>query len=86
MSSRVASKKAKPSRLLSSRVDTAVRLGGISIASVIRLEVEGRLRVIRLSRSPTAQVFHPMEDVEALARGEWDDDEDEEDDDDDEEQ
>jgi len=53
-------------RLLFSREQTAEVLGGVSIATIRRLEREGRLKPIRLSRSPTAMVFFRASDVQAL--------------------
>jgi hypothetical protein len=53
-------------QLLFSREQVAQMLGGISIATVRRLEHEGRLKPVRLSRSPTAMVFFRASDVDAL--------------------
>jgi hypothetical protein len=47
----------------------AEHLGGASIATIRRLEKERRLKPIRLSRSPTAQVFFKAADVAALIEG-----------------
>ena len=44
-------------RLLYSREQVADLLGGVSINTIRRLESEGRLKPIRLSKSPTAMVF-----------------------------
>ena len=56
-------------RLLYSREQTAEVLGGISISSIIRLEREGVLTPIKLHKDrPCSQVFHRVEEVEALAR------------------
>lgn len=59
-------------QLLYSRADTAHVLG-TSVATVIRLEEEGVLKVIRLSRSPTAKAYHTADNVERVARGDLDD-------------
>lgn len=53
-------------RLLYSREQVAEMLGGVSIATVRRLEREGRLKPVRLSRSPTAMVFFRASNVQAL--------------------
>ncbi len=53
-------------RLLYSREQVAGMLGGVSIATVRRLEREGRLKPVRLSRSPTAMVFFRAADVEVM--------------------
>ena len=57
-------------RLLYARGQTAEVLGGISLSTVIRLEREGRITPIKLLKDrPGAQVFHRVEEVEALAIG-----------------
>ncbi len=56
-------------RLLYSRAQTAHALGGISIATVMRMEARGLLDKIRLAGSPKGAVFHRVEQVHALARG-----------------
>ncbi len=56
----------QPERLLHTREQVAEMLGGVSIATIRRLEREGRLKAIRLSRSPTAMVFFRAADVEAM--------------------
>lgn len=56
----------QPERLLLTRRQVAEMLGGVSVETVRRLEDEGRLKPIRLSRSPTAQVFFKAADVHAL--------------------
>ena len=56
----------QPERLLYTREQVAQLLGGVSIATVRRLEREGQLRPVRLSRSPTAMVFFRASDVRAL--------------------
>jgi hypothetical protein len=53
-------------RLLYSREQVAELLGGISVHTVRRLEAAGRLRPVRLTRSPTAMVFFRAQDVLAL--------------------
>lgn len=56
------------SPLLVSRRDAALMLGGISIASIKRLERSGELTAIRLNRrSPTSQVFYRRAQILALA-------------------
>lgn len=55
-----------PERLLYSREQVAAMLGNVSIATIRRLESEGRLKPIRLSRSPTAMVFFRAKDVQTL--------------------
>ena len=64
------SKPALPSEtLLYSREATRQLLGGISIASLKRLEHNGELTPVRLNkRSPTAQVFYRRAQVMALAQ------------------
>lgn len=54
-------------RLLYSRQQTAFALGGISIATVQRLENAGLLDKVRLA-SETGAVFHRIEQVRELAR------------------
>ena len=54
-------------RLLYSRAQTAHALGGISIATVLRIENKGLLDKVRLAGSHGA-VFHRVEQVQALAR------------------
>ena len=56
----------KIERLLYTREQTAELLGGVSISTIRRLEREKRLKPIRLSLSPTGQVFHQASDVHAL--------------------
>jgi hypothetical protein len=53
-------------RLLYSRKETARLLGGISTATVRRLEAAGRLPGIRLSKSKSSSVFYRAEDIEKL--------------------
>jgi hypothetical protein len=55
--------------LLYSRQQTAQALGGISIATVQRLENAGRLTKVRLAGSDSGQVFHDVGEVKALAAG-----------------
>jgi hypothetical protein len=54
-------------QLLYSRQQTAQALGYRSVASVIRLQREGVLRPIRLTKRRTGQVFYSVEEVRALA-------------------
>ena len=56
-------------RLLYSRVQTAHALGGISIATVQRMEARGLLDKVRLAGSPNGAVFHRAEQVRKLAEG-----------------
>lgn len=56
----------KPRQLLYSRAQAAELLGGISINTVRRLEAEGYLTLVRLTRIPTGMVFFRAADVEAL--------------------
>jgi hypothetical protein len=55
--------------LLVSRKQAAAMLGGVDISTIRRLEQEGRLRPVRLSRSAAGQVFFRIGDVRALAEG-----------------
>jgi len=57
-----------PERLLVNRVHTALMLG-LSVPSVIRLELEGRLTAIKLSKKRTAMTFYRRDQVCALAEG-----------------
>jgi hypothetical protein len=57
-----------PEQLLVNRVQTALMLG-LSVASVIRLELEGRLTAIKLSQKPSAKTFYRRSQVCALAEG-----------------
>jgi hypothetical protein len=58
-----------PEALLYSREASRQLLGGISIASIKRLERNGELTPVRLNkRSPTAQVFYRRAQVLALAQ------------------
>jgi phage terminase Nu1 subunit (DNA packaging protein) len=52
-----------PDRLLFTRRQVAELFGGVSIATVKRLEASGALKPLRLSRSPSAEVFYRAEDV-----------------------
>lgn len=56
-------------QLLYTRAQTAELLGNVSLATIRRLENEGLLKPVRLSRSPTAMVFFRASDVEALVAG-----------------
>jgi hypothetical protein len=58
-----------PSRLLYTREQAADLLGGVSVHTIRRLEAQGRLRRVRLTKSPSAMVFIPAEDVHALVDG-----------------
>ena len=58
-----------PQPLLYSRQATRQLLGGISIASIKRLERNGELTPVRLNRrSATSQVFYKRQEVLALAQ------------------
>lgn len=57
-------------QLLVSRAEAARILGNCSTATIIRLQKDGRLRPVRLNpRKPTAQVYYPAEQVQAIAQG-----------------
>ncbi len=56
-------------RLLYSRTQTAHALGGISIATVQRIERRGLLDKVRPAGSPKGAVFHRAEQVRKLAEG-----------------
>jgi hypothetical protein len=56
-------------RLLYSRRQSCFALGGISIATILRIENQGLLDKVRLAGSPSGQVFHKIEQVQKLARG-----------------
>jgi hypothetical protein len=55
--------------LLYSRQQTRHALGGISLASVIRMENQGLLDKVRLAGTSNGQVFHRSEQVHALVNG-----------------
>ena len=55
-----------PEQLLVKRVQTA-RMLGLSVPSVIRLELEGRLTAIKLSRKRSALTLYRLDQVCALA-------------------
>ena len=57
-----------PERLLVNRVHAALMLG-LSVPSVIRLELEGRLTAIKLSRKRSAMTFYRRAQVCGLAEG-----------------
>jgi hypothetical protein len=54
--------------LLYSRQQTAKALGGISVATVIRMEDRGLLDKVRFAGEETGPVFHRVEQVRELAR------------------
>jgi len=54
-------------RLIYSREQVAELLGGISIATVIRMERDGKLTAIRLTGKKTGQAFYKHADVMKLA-------------------
>ena len=56
-------------QLLYTRRQTARCLGGVSVATVQRLENKGVLDKVRLAGSPNGQVFNKAEQVHALAQG-----------------
>ncbi len=56
--------------LLVNRQRAAAMLGGISTATLIRMEQAGRLKPIRLSGHATSVVFYRIEDIQKLAQGE----------------
>ena len=57
-----------PDQLLLTRVQTARALG-LSTSSIIRLETEGQLTPVKLSRKPGAKTFYRRAQVRALAEG-----------------
>ena len=57
-----------PDQLLLNRVQTARALG-LSVATVIRLETEGQLTPVKLSRKPAAMTFYRREQVYGLTMG-----------------
>ena len=57
-----------PDQLLLNRVQTARALG-LSTSSIIRLETEGQLTPIKLSRKPAAMTFYRHEQVYGLTMG-----------------
>jgi hypothetical protein len=53
--------------LLVSRKNAALMLGGISVATIIRMEARGALVPVRLNpNSTTSQVFYRLSDLKAL--------------------
>ena len=57
-------------QLLYSREQARRALGGVSIATLQRLEARGLLKPVRLNKgSPTAKVFYRVSDLAALAQG-----------------
>jgi hypothetical protein len=68
MASREHPKSPPTERLLYTRRQVAELLGHVDVSYIRRLEKEGRLKAIRLFRSPTAQVFFSVEQVHALVR------------------
>jgi hypothetical protein len=59
-----------PAPLLINRHRACALLGGISVATLQRLEAAHKLTPIKLSGHPSSCVFYRIEDVERLARGE----------------
>lgn len=55
-----------PDQVLLSREQSALRLG-VSVQTIKRLEQQGKLRLIRLTGSPSGKGFNPAADVHALA-------------------
>lgn len=56
-----------PEPLLVSRKNAASMLGGVSVATIIRMELRGALIPVRLNpHSLTSQVFYRMRDLKAL--------------------
>jgi hypothetical protein len=53
-------------RLLVNRRDAAAILG-TSVATICRLESEGKLQGVRLRRSVTASVYFPIDQIKAVA-------------------
>jgi hypothetical protein len=59
-----------PERLLYPRKHAAELLGGVSLATLKRLEEEGILKPVRLNkRSTVSQVFYTHSNLMAVARG-----------------
>jgi hypothetical protein len=56
-------------RLLYDRIETAELLGGISFATLYRLERAGKLRPVKLTDGPNSTIFYSAADVRALAAG-----------------
>lgn len=60
----------RPAPLLYDRAQTSALLGGVSVATLLRLEAAGRLQGIKLfPNSPTGKVFYPANQVRKLAGG-----------------
>jgi hypothetical protein len=60
-------------QVLLSREQARVAPGGISIATLIRLEQRGVLRAIKLTPgSENSKTFYSVENIQALARGDAD--------------
>ena len=57
-----------PEQFLVNRVHAALMLG-LSVPSVIRLELEGQLTAIKLSRKRSAMTFYRRAEVCGLAEG-----------------
>ena len=55
-----------PSPFLYSRQQVAHLLGDVDVSFVRRLEKAGRLKAVRLTRSPSAMAFYTAENVAAL--------------------
>jgi hypothetical protein len=55
--------------LLFSRRQTAAKLGGVCIRTVMRLEAAGKLTPLRMNDGLSARVYHNVEQVTALAQG-----------------
>ena len=49
--------------LLVSREQMAEMLGGVSTSTIVRLEKQGRLTPVRLTRKPTSMVFYTVDNV-----------------------
>ena len=69
MASKPQAPQAPKQRLLYSRKQAGELLGGVSVATLKRLEDEGLLRPIKLSRSATAQTFYAADAIAALIEG-----------------
>ncbi|MGE5305424.1 MAG: hypothetical protein ACM3TN_19110 [Alphaproteobacteria bacterium] len=63
-----ASRSNKIERLLVDRNDAAEMLGGISVASLIRLEHQKVLTPIKPTRNQLGKTFYNIDEVRALAR------------------
>jgi Helix-turn-helix domain len=66
---RVLPRVSPPERLLYSREEAARLLGGVSVATIRRMENSGKLHPIRLTGRRSGQVFFRASEVFALIEG-----------------